>query len=347
MSQAQSVPPEGQVLQMMMGGWISTAIAALSKHDIPDVLKKHGPMTAAEMVDTAGVDAVPDALQRVLRASASFGFLTEDTEGRFGLTDLSRALTSDADAPIKKLAEAMGTHWLRMQTVLYDAVRTGRNQTRELYGTDWWSWLNAHPRELEDFGEAMKANSHNSLLGVLEHCDFSGVASVCDVGGGFGHLAVALLRKYPGLTASVLEVPDLIPVARRSFAIGDPQVAARLEYVGGDMFAAVPPAEVYVMKHIIHDWEDDYCTTLLKNCHKSMRGNGRVVSVDSVLPPIGDTSNAPAKLADVLMLSAINGRERTEAQWKDLYGAAGFEVTRITPLQDNFGGSIVEGVKRA
>lgn len=347
MSETHAMPLEGQVLQMVMGGWISTAIAALSKHDVPDVLKKHGPMTASEMVDTGGIDAVPDALQRLLRASASFGFLTEDSVGRFGLTELSGVLTSDSAAPIKKLVEAMGTHWLRIQTALYDAVRTGKNQSQELYGMDWWSWLNAHPRELEDFGEAMKANSHNSLLGVLEHCDFAGVASVCDVGGGFGHLAVALLKKYPDLRASVLEVPDLIPVAKKSFAIDDPQVAARLEYVGGDMFAAVPPAEVYVMKHIIHDWEDDYCTALLKNCHQSMQGNGRVVSVDSVLPPVGDTGGTPAKLLDVLMLSGINGRERTEAQWRHLYDAAGFEVTRIAPLQDNFGTSIVEGVKRA
>jgi hypothetical protein len=193
----------------------------------------------------------------------------------------------------------------------------------------------------------MKANSHNSLLGVLDHCDFSGVRSVCDVGGGWGHLAVSLLKKYPELKASVLDVPDLIPVAKQSFVIDDASVASRFEYVGGDMFAGVPSAEVYVMKHIIHDWEDNYCTALLKNCHRNMEGNGRVVCVDSALPPVGDTGGGPAKLLDLLMLSGINGRERTAAQWSDLYREAGFEIARITPLQDNFGTSIVEGVKRA
>lgn len=347
MTKAQPVPPEGQVLQMIMGGWVAPAIAAMSQHGVPDVLKKHGPLTAADIVSVGGVDAVPDALQRLLRASAGFGLVTEDAHGRFGLTELSEALTSDAAAPVKKLAEAMGGHWLRMLTEVFDSVRTGQNQSKKLFGMDWWAYLNANPRELEDFGEAMKANSHNSLLGVLDHCDFSGVRSLCDVGGGWGHLAVALLEKYPGLKASVLDVPDLIPVAKKSFVIDDPAVASRFEYVGGDMFAAVPPAEVYVMKHIIHDWEDDYCTTLLKNCHQNIEGNGRVVCVDSVVPPMGDTSGAPNKLLDLLMLSGINGRERTEAQWSDLYRGAGFEVTRITPLQDNFGTSIVEGVKRA
>jgi len=161
-----------------------------------------------------------------------------------------------------------------------------------------------------------------------------------------GLLAVALLRRYPNLKASVLDVPDLIPVAKKSFVVEDPQVLGRLEYVGGNMFAAVPPAEIYVMKHIIHDWEDDYCTTLLKNCHQNMQGNGRVVCVDSVVPPMGDTGGPSNKMLDLLMLAGINGRERTAAQWNDLYGAAGFEVTRTTPLDDNFGTSIVEGVKR-
>ena len=145
----------------------------------------------------------------------------------------------------------------------------------------------------------------------------------------------------------MFDVPDLIPVAKASFPIEDASVASRLEYVGGSMFESVPPAEVYVMKHIIHDWEDDHCVKLLKNCHASMQGNGCVVCVDSVLPPLGDTGNTPAKLMDLLMLSGINGRERTEAQWTDLYGKAGFEVSSITSIHDNFGTSIVEGVKRA
>lgn len=345
MVQAQSVPAEGRVLEMIMGGWIAAAITAMSKHGVPDVLEKHGPLSATDIVSVGGLDALPDSLQRLLRACASFGLLTEDADGRFGLTELSETLTSQADKPVRKLIEAMGGHWLRMLTEAFDAVRTGKNQSKKLFGMDWWDWLNANPRELEDFGEAMKANSHNSLIGVLEHCDFSGVRSLCDVGGGWGHLAAALLARYPELQASVLDLPDLIPVAKQSFVLDDPSVASRFEYVGGDMFQAVPPAQVYVMKHIIHDWEDDYCATLLRNCHKSMEGNGRVVCVDSVLPPVGDTGGTPAKLLDLLMLAGINGRERTETQWRNLYREAGFEVTRITPLEDNFGTSIVEGAK--
>jgi ubiquinone/menaquinone biosynthesis C-methylase UbiE len=199
---------------------------------------------------------------------------------------------------------------------------------------------------MEDFGEAMKANSLNSLRGVLEHCDFSGAGKVVDVGGGFGHLALALLEKYPALQAAVLDVPDLIPIARQRLPVHDPAVAARLEYIGADMFESVPPADVYIMKHIIHDWEDERCVRLLQNCGRSMRSNGRVICVDAVLPPMGNPAGTPAKLLDINMLIFITGKERTEDQWRNLYGAAGFEVRSITPIHDNFGTSIVEGVKR-
>ena len=113
------------------------------------------------------------------------------------------------------------------------------------------------------------------------------------------------------------------------------------------MFESVPRAEVYIMKHIIHDRTDEKCAQLLRNCHDSMEGNGRIVCVDSVLPPLGNTESTPAKLLDLLMLAGIDGKERTEAQWKDLYATAGFDVSSMTPIHDNFGTSIVEGVKRS
>jgi hypothetical protein len=342
---SQPEPPQAQILQMVMGGWVAKVIAEATRLGVPDIVKKQGPLTAAEMV-AGGIEAVPDALERLLRAGASVGIFTEDESGRFGATELSDVLTSDAPESVKKLVEGMGGQWLRMYGELFDAVRTGKSQTHKVFGMGWWDYLNANPQELEDFGEAMKSNSQNSLRGVLEHCDFADVETVADVGGGFGHLAVALLEKYAGLRAAVVDVPDLIPVARQRFPVSDPAVASRLEYVGGDMFESVPAAEVYIMKHIIHDWVDEKCIRLLKNCYNSMQGNGRVICVDSVLPPLGVTESTPAKLLDLLMLTGIDGKERTEVQWRELYGVAGFEVSCITPIHDNFGTSIVEGAKR-
>ena len=255
-------------------------------------------------------------------------------------------LASDSPASVKVLAQEIGGTWLKFWTPLMDGIRTGEPQVRQMFGMEWWDYLKANPKEMEIFGEAMKSNSLNSLRGVLEHCDFAGVRKAVDVGGGFGHLVVALLEKYPNLRGVLLDAPELIPLARKSFPVSDPKIASRLDYAGGDMFASVPPADAYILKHIIHDWDDTHCLQLLRNCHKSMEGNGRLICVDSVLPPMGDTGATPAKFLDVAMMLAIRGKERTRKQWEELYAAAGFRITSVIPLRDNFGTSIVEGVKR-
>jgi O-methyltransferase len=338
------VPPEAVVMQMVMGGWIARAISDVSRLNIPDVLKKQGAMSAAELV-ASGIAVNAGALERLMRACASAGVFEEGADGRFGPTPLSDVLTIDSPRSVKVLAQEMGGLWLKLWTTLADGIRTGERQSRQVVGMEWWDFLKANPEEMATFGEAMKSNSLNSMHGVLEKCDFSGVRKVVDVGGGFGHLVIALLQKYKNLKGVLLDVPDLIPIAQKNLPIIDASVAARLEYVGADMFESVPTADAYVLKHIIHDWDDDHCLSLLRNCHESMESDGLLICVDTVLPPMGDTSATPAKLADILMMLAIGGKERTKQQWEDLYRAAGFRIKRITPLQDNFGTSIVEGVR--
>jgi len=111
------------------------------------------------------------------------------------------------------------------------------------------------------------------------------------------------------------------------------------------MFTSVPAGDCHILKHIIHDWDDEHCHTLLTNCHRSLEPNGRLICVDSVIPPIGDTSGTAAKFLDLLMMVFIRGKERTSAEWERLYASTGFRVTSVTRLQDNFGTSIVEGVR--
>ena len=340
----QALPPQAIVMQMIMGGWIARAISDVSRMNIPDVLKKQGPMSAAELA-AGGIDANAGALERVMRTCASVGIFTENSQGKFGPTPLSDVLTADSPASVKVIAQEAGGLWLKFWMALPDAIRTGEPQARQIVGKEWWDYLKANPKEMETFGESMKSNSMNSMKGVLEKCDFTSTRKVVDVGGGFGHLVVALLEKYPGLRGVLLDMPELIPVAQARFPVSDPRVASRLEYVGADMFELVPRADAYIIKHIIHDWDDEHCLRLLRNCHKSMEGGGRLVCVDAVLPPIGDTGATPAKLLDILMLLVIGGKERTRQQWEDLYRSSGFRITSITPLQDNFGTSIVEGVK--
>jgi hypothetical protein len=339
------LPPQAIVMQMVMGAWLSQTISAVTRLNIPDLLKAYGPQTASRLVQDHGVGAKPEFLERALRACASVGIFSEDAEGTFGPTALSEVLTSSSPVSIKKLTEIFGGTWWKVWAGLPDALRTGKPQAKAQLGMEYWDYCKATPKEMEDFGEAMKSNSHASIRGVLEHCDLSGVKKVVDVGGGFGHLAIALLRRYPDLRGIVLELPDLIPIARRHLGEEDPEVVSRIEFIGGDMFGEMPSADVYLMKHIIHDWNDAQCITLLGNCRASMDENGRVICVDAVLPPMGDTSGMPAKLLDIDMMVFIPGKERTRSQWEQLYGAAGLKITSITSLHDNFGTSIVEGRK--
>jgi len=330
---------------MVMGAWVSQTISAITRLDIPDLLHQHGSRTAAQLTQDHGVDAEPEFLERALRACASLGIFTEEDAGRFGATALSEPLTSGSLVSVKKITEIMGASWWKVWTGLADGLRTGESQAKAQLGMEYWDYCKANPKEMEDFGEAMKSNSNASMQGVLEHCNLSGVSKVVDIGGGFGHLAVELLRKYEGLNAQVLDMPELVPIAKERLRDEDPTVVSRLEFVGGDMFEDVPAANVYVMKHIIHDWNDAQCTQLLQNCHERMEGDGSVISVDAVLPPIGNVGGTPAKLMDVNMLVFIPGKERTLEQWEALYESAGFKITSTTPLHDNFGTSIVEGKK--
>jgi hypothetical protein len=336
-------------MQILLGAWASKVVSDVARLNIPDVLKQQGPLSAAELVSRHGIGARPDSLERALRACASFGIFVEHADGSFAPTEFSDVLTSDSPVSVKKLADLCGSNWYwKAWSGFSDALATGEPQIGNQLGIregTIFDFLNANPVIMADFGEAMKSNSLNSMRGVLKHCDFTASKKVVDVGGGFGHLVVALLGKYPSLRGVLVDLPNLILIAQQSLPVTDRQVASRLEYFGGNMFEAVPAADVYVMKHILHDWDDERCVRLLRNCHQSMEGGGRLICVDSVLPPMGDTTGTAAKLLDLNMMVMLPGKERTRVQWEELYQKAGFTITNITPLADNFGTSIVEGAQ--
>jgi hypothetical protein len=341
-----ALPPHAVVLQMVLGAWVSKAISDISRLNVPDALKKHGVRTAAELVSQCGIAANADALERGLRVLAGLGVITEDSAGRFGSTELSDTLTSDSPVSVKKFVEILGApYFWRCWTGLGDAITTGEPQTANQIGAEFWEYLHAHPDDMADFAEGMKSNSLNSLRGVLANCDFSSTRTVADIGGSYGHLTVALLEKYPHLRGVVLDRPELVPIARQHLE-ASPSAASRIEFIPGDMFTAVPPADTYILKHIIHDWDDARCIQVLSNCRASMHDNGRVICVDAVLPPLGDTSCLAAKLLDINMLVLIPGRERRIEQWEAIYNAAGLRIHHVTPIHDNFGTSIIEGVKK-
>jgi len=181
---------------------------------------------------------------------------------------------------------------------------------------------------------------------VVEKYDFSCAHVVVDVGGGFGHLAMALLERHQHLRAIVLDQPEVIAIAQRHAANEDPKMLARLTFVPGDMFDDVPSGDLYVLKTIIHDWDDARSIRVLETCRDRLPDGGRVICADKVLPPMGDTSCSGAKLLDMLMMVSLPGRERTEAEWRSLYERAGLAITSIVPVNPRSGESLIEGARR-
>jgi hypothetical protein len=343
---ANPTPPHVVIFQMLMGGWTTKLLSEVTRLGVPDVLHQHGPLTSAEVVQRGSIRADPRALQRALRACAALGVFGEDPAGRFSPTPISEILTRDTPGSLKRLTEFQGGLLWKVWTGLSQGLETGQPQARAQLGMEWFEYLSAHPAAMEEFAEAMKANSFTVNHGLLAHYDFSGIRKIVDVGGGLGHLAIALLGKYEQLRAVVLDLPDVIAAGRQRLPVAAPALVERLEYAAGDMFQSVPSADAYLLKMIIHDWDDSRCVTVLRNCRAQLEDHGRIVCVDVVLPPLGDTSDAPGKLLDVNMMLVLPGKERTQAEWEQLYQDAGLEVRAIVPIPDAYGTCIVEGRKR-
>jgi len=335
-------PPHAVLFEMLFGAWTAKILAEVVRLDVPDALAA-GPLTADELVRKTGIRAHPVALHRALRACAALGVVTEDSVGRFGPTRLSALLTRDTPGTLKRFVEYSGGTLWKVWTGLPEGLATGQSQARAQLGLDFFDYLAVHPKALEEFGETLKAHSAVTNIGVMERYDFSGIRALVDVGGGYGPLTVAVLEKYPEICGVVLDLPEVIDAAPARLPVANDSVARRLRYEAGDMFKAVPPADAYVLKLILHDWDDASCATILANACARLERGGRVICIDTVMPPLGDTSDVPSKLLDVNMMLLLPGKERTRVEWEALYRGAGLSITAMIPVPDAFNMFIIEG----
>jgi predicted O-methyltransferase YrrM len=336
-------PPHAMLMEMLFGAWTAKILAEIVRLDVPDALGSHGAMTADDLVRRAGIHANAKALHRALRACAALGVVTEDAEGRFGPTRLSVLLTRNAEGTLKRLVEFSGGTLWKVWTGLPEGLATAEPQARAQLGLEFFDYLAANPRALEEFGDTSKAHGIVATKGVLERYDFRGIRKLVDVGAGFGVFSLALLERYPEIQAVVFDVPQVIAKAPKQLPVTEPAVAERLRYVAGDMFEDVPQADAYVLKLILHDWDDAACVAILRNVCKRLERGGRVIAIDSVLPPLGDVSDVPSKLLDVNMMLLSPGKERTRVEWEALYRGAGLVVTAMIPVPDAFNMFIIEG----
>ncbi len=339
-------PPHAVLFEMLFGAWTAKILAEVVRLDVPDALAS-GPLTADELVRQAGIGAHPVALHRALRACAALGIVTEDSVGRFGPTRLSALLTRDAPGTLKRFVEYSGGTLWKVWSGLPEGLATGAPQARAQLGMDFFDYLGANPKALEEFGATLKAHSAVANAGVMERYDFTGIRTLVDVGAGYGPLAIAVLEKYPEARGVVFDLPEVIKAAPTQLPVKNESVTRRLSYIAGDMFREVPPADAYVLKLILHDWDDAACATILSNvCARLPRG-GRVISIDNVMPPLGDASDVPQKLLDVNMMLLLPGKERTRAEWEALYRGAGLAITAMVPIPDAFNMFVIEGRRAA
>jgi copper chaperone CopZ len=335
-TQAQAPPAHVDMMQLLNGAHVAGAVSCLAQLGIPDLVEA-GPRSAEELAFQTGAN--PQALYRLMRATACVGVLAEGPDGTFSETPMSAVLRSNAKPSLRALAIMGGREWHgRGWSRLEYCVRTGKQALDQVYGAHIFEYLKQNPEEAQIFNDTMTAFSTIDGPAVAEAYSFDGIHSIVDVGGGHGLLLATIMTRNPHLRGTLYEVPHVIEGCRNGPLT---HVMERCTLASGDMFSSVPAgADVYIMKHIIHDWPDDLCVKILTACRKGVNAGGKLLVIDNVIQP-GNHFSA-GKFLDLQMLIFPGGCERTEKQFRDLFAAAGWRLSRIIPTAA--ADSIVEGL---
>ena len=327
------------LLQLIFGFFPAQVLYVAARLGIPDLLA-NGPQRADRLAQTTSTHA--GALSRLLRALAYLGVLEETEPGCFGLTDLGALLRRDVpDSMWATTLLFCGEGAWRSWGSLLTSVRTGQPAFEA--GEEPCTRIAADPQASAEFNQAMSEGTRRDAPGIVESYDFRHLQRLVDVGGGDGTLLAAILAATPDLHGVVFDTAaGLAQAAARLEAAG---VADRAEVVGGDFFESVPEgADGYLMKSVIHDWDDERCVTILANCRRAMADHAKVLIVEPVLPDTVTPSfrRLGVIMSDLNMLLNTTGRERTEAEFRSLLGAADLGLVRIVPIPPPSDYSILE-----
>ncbi len=332
--------PDVQLHHLMSGYWISAAIGVAAELNLADLLAD-GPHVSSDLARMTGTDS--SALYRLLRTLASVGLFTEVEPGHFALTEMGALLRADHPKSLHGLTRynCGETQWRRFGA-LRQSIETGQSVDLHVFGVRMRTYWADHPEARAIFDVAMRSTAVQVVDAVVKAYDFAPFHTVVDVGGGYGALLSAVLTITPGLRGVLFDRPEVVEGATSSLASAG--VLDRCEVVGGDMFAEIPGGgDAYVFSRVIHDWDDERATAALHNCRRVIDPRGTLVLVEEVIPP-GDAPGY-GKLSDLNMLVGPGGQERTEAEYRALYSAAGFELTQVIPTQSRM--SLLVGVPRA
>ena len=319
------------LLRLVNGFRVTQTIYAGVELGIPDLLAD-GECTADDLAHASGAD--PPTLYRLLRALASLGIVHEGDERRFSLTDLGRPLRSDVPGSLRGWVRLQGRDYLwRSWGNLANAVREGQNSFRMVHGTDIWEWRAEHADGSAIFDEAMRSMTIGANASILDAYDFGQFGTIVDVAGGNGTLIAALLAAHPASRGILFDQEHVVSGAEPILRAAG--VLDRCEIVAGSFFASVPEgADAYVLKWIIHDWEDEESVAILRTCRAAMGTDAVVLLIERDL---GQPNEDPvAKLADLNMLVMPGGRERTLDEYAALFGAADLRLVAAHPTTSGY-----------
>ncbi len=332
-----SAPPEAVLTQIMLGSLAAQTIYVTAKLGIADLLAD-GPKSVEELATATSTPA--PSLYRVLRAAASLNVFFEQENRVFALNPNAQPLLSNAPNSLRDIAIFMGEdwHWQVWGKTLY-SVQTGKSAWAQMHGDDVFDYFSRNPEAATIFNRAMSSLTALATQAVVEGYDFTGINTLIDIAGGHGRLLTDIIEANPNIRGVLFDLPHVIEGARANVAKS--KAADRVELVTGDFFVSVPAGgDAYMMKHIIHDWDDERALTILKNIKQAMNPKGRVLLVESV---IADGNNQDfGKLMDIEMLVSPGGKERTAAEYAELFERAGLRLTRIVPTRSAY--SVIEAV---
>jgi hypothetical protein len=328
--------PSGQdMLDLISGFWISQAIYVAAKLGIADLLQD-GPKSAADLAKQA--EAHEPSLYRVLRTLASRAIFSEDTDRLFALSPAAEWLRSDKPGSLRPYAIMMGEHWVwRSVGEMLHSVRTGESGFEHVFGARTFDYYAEHPHAARFAVEGMTSRSAAENVAIVGAYDFSGISTIIDVAGGQGTLLSSILTANSNLRGTLFDMRHVLDAA-------DPLIVRaglqeRCDLAAGNFFDCVPPgADIYILKKVIHDWEDSDARTILSNCRRAMPKSSRLLLIELIVPAPSVPSFA--KMLDLLMLAYAGGRERTEDEYRELLTSAGFRLQHVIPTSSTV--SIVE-----
>jgi SAM-dependent methyltransferase len=310
----------------------SQAVIAATKLGVPDALGK-GPSTSAVVAQATGTR--PEMMHRLLRALAAFDVVRDLGDGRFELSAVGDCLRADAPNSVRPMVLMYGadSSWEACGK-LAECVRTGDTPYRILHGVDnLFPYLDKHPDQARIFDAGQSASAAQVGAVAAQCYDFTGVGRIVDVGGGRGTVLASILKAYPGVRGTLLDLPRVAEGAAANFAREG--LADRAEAVGGDMFEGVPAGgDLYLLSHVIHDWGDADSVKVLEACRRAMGPRAKLLILDRVMPErIEPSLEAQVKVVQdiTMMIAHGSARERTAIEFEALLTAAGLRLLRIVP----------------